>query len=191
MKLSVVNQVLTKKTAFICVVKENNKDEISGVKQVKENSADYLSGLARRRGCGKPQKVAEESVIIHLESSCSKTLKESPEMECKIDTDDKSRTDLLEIIKSQKVHGYWEPTSELLQKIGKNKEELLSKLSGLVKNVKGEFEVVAITLVVLVWIEKYHQDKRSTWIMIHKKGQQWLSAQGIKYAEVAPLITFI
>lgn len=101
MKLSVVNQVLTKKTAFICVVKENNKDEISGVKQVKEiipqvYSADYLSGLARRRGCGKPQKVAEKSVIIHLERSCSKTLKESPEMECKIDTDDKSRTDLLE-----------------------------------------------------------------------------------------------
>lgn len=112
-------------------------------------------------------------------------------MECKIDTDDKSRADLLEIIKSQKIHGYWEPTSELLQKIGKNKEELLSKLSGLVKNVKGEFEVVAITLVVLVWIEKYHQDKRSTWVMIYKKGQQWLSTQGIKCAEVAPLITFI
>ena len=43
-------------------------------------------------------------------------------------------------------------------------------------NAKGSVENIAITLIILVWIEKYYQEKKSVWVMIHKKGQQWLAA---------------
>ena len=81
-----------------------------------------------------------------------------------------------------------ELTDELLKKIVIEKELLLSKVGEI---VKGSLENISITLTLLVWIEKYYQEKRSAWSMIHKKGQQWLAAQGVKYAEVAPLVAFI
>ena len=233
-KLSVQNQVLTKKTAFICVIKENSKDEIGGLKKVKEIvpqvlSADYASqkidvksfefeakkrtGMVLRSagargglrskatamrsagdGMMMEKKSVSKSMVTRDEEEGEEELAESPQKsdigsDTKTTSQLKSEAELLEIIQKQKMHGYWEISPELIKKIGMKEEDLLGKVLEVVKNAKGSVENVAITLAILVWIEKYHQDKKAAWTMIHKKGQQWLGAQGVKYAEVAPLIT--
>lgn len=99
--------------------------------------------------------------------------------------------DFFEVIKQQKMRGYWEPTPELFEHIAIDLKYLLSKMPESVRKAKGGcIENIAVTIIVLIWLEKYHHDKKATWAMIHKKGRQWLGAQGAKYAEVAPLIVF-
>ena len=284
-KLSVQNQVLTKKTAFLCIAQENSKDEIGSLKLVKEivpqvYSADYSSKACKTSSFEVENRTAPQNMMMmglasgpmvkcgatgfsgnipDMRYHANRTLESDldmrytvncvsegvPDMRYKAnrdsesikgigalrkaeskplqgakalkkpaeyvsfsyESDDKKKKQdvtytssqtktgeadsFLEIIQKQKMAGFWVLAPELLKLIKITKEDLLSKIPEPVKNAKGSIENAAITVAVLVWLEKYYQDKKSTWAMIHKKGQQWLGTQGVKYTEVAPLITFV
>ena len=182
-----LNQVLTKKTAFICVVKENNKDEIDGLKKVKEivpqvQSIDYCrkndeskNNEVNYQGKGAPMMNARMLVSYSVadgtfssgekllsakkprskETLMKKDQKKKMKSQAEDEEDDEDEhvaivhkanafsakeaskidktiipltgandKDLLEIIQKQKLHGYWELTSDLLEKIGIKKEVL-------------------------------------------------------------------
>lgn len=259
-KMSIENQVLTKETAFICVVKENNKDEIGGLKKTKEiipqplsagplrkkakgnsffeefgyaragsrggrgagrgavqfmtrgrsnktvafdDSDDEKEYGTRRRGhrTGRPGGRDEGFTELrsfmdssNFEPSISKKAFLNPVLSknsnLSADKNQQSSSPLLEVIQKQRIHGYWDDTT-ILEKLKIKMNELLDKASKAVQHTKASIETVLITLALLYWIEKYHQGDKSSWIMIHKKGQQWLALQGVKYAEAVSLLSFI
>lgn len=98
---------------------------------------------------------------------------------------------LLEIIQKQKIVGCWDYDLHYLEILGLTQTELLTKVPQEIKNAGGNFEQIAMTLVILVWIEKHFQSKKPAWSLIHKKGVDWLNSLGLNYAELAKEINFV
>ena len=106
-----------------------------------------------------------------------------------VDTSEKS---FLDIIQNQKPLGNWEVATQYLDILGISREELLTNAPEAVKNAKGaDVEQTAITLFLLVWIERYFDSKKGAWSLIHQKGVQWLKSVGVKYADVSVEVNFI
>lgn len=121
-----MNQVLTKKTAFICIVKENSKEEISGLKNIKEIvpqvlSTDYTSKLysgvdsddedasgkkrKKKKRCNKrgdTKDGEEEDEGVKLETDSKKEEKKEDEGATFTVSKIKSEKDLLEVVQKQK-----------------------------------------------------------------------------------------
>ena len=260
-RLSVENQVLTKKTAFICVVKQNGTDEIATLDNERivipqTQSVDYYepqvrsvigngscsvsSGYsdefeedmsdddncygarydARKKAEPKPEAEEDEDFgdglfddfyddepaqnTIQQSLSVSKSneasIKESME-ESKTNTQqvpstkatnsNSSEKAFLDIVQSQKALGFWDLDAGILAILGITKAELLLKIPKEVKEAKGDLEQMTVTLAILVWMEKYFADKKSSWTLIHKKGVQYLKNCGLKYPDLVKEMSFI
>ena len=74
------------------------------------------------------------------------------------------------VIQSQKTLGYWEPSSQFYSILSIDKNTLLKKMPKAVSAVKENTERIAITIALLMWIEKYYASKKTSWNLIHKKG---------------------
>ena len=140
----------------------------------------------------------EESKSTSLQTKDSKKRKsnaistESKKESIQNPTVSTSETNLTGCLQSQKPLGNWEVSTQLLGYLGISKDDLLAKAPESVKNAKGaDLEQVAITLLLLIWIEKYFQAKKGTWNLIHKKGVQWLKSVGVKYADVISEVNFL
>ena len=275
-KMSVENQVLTRRTAFVAVVKENSPDEIGSLEKEKTLmpqvlSSDYVEKPQRKFApiydnssprnmmrCGsyhldecEEYSDDDEDVSECLAISHKSQMSQEEEEEIKMNSDESvprkasitnmkkeleravfeplsSKAEELEetamnfseksvtesllvrkdseqkqdigtsekkfsyVIQSQKPLGNWEVTSLALQILGITREDLLAKAPEAVKNAKGsDLEQVAITLLLLVWMERYFESKKGAWSLIHKKGVQWLKSVGVKYADVIGEINFI
>ena len=159
--------------------------------ETKEKS-ETKKKLAMTRGVGEKKEQESESKRFYnkkdkvAEERKSETI---PDSKKSAQTSEKN---FLDIIQSQKPLGNWEVTTQYLNILGITKEDLLAKVPEVVKNAKGaDLEQVAITLLILIWIEKYFESMKGSWSLIHKKGVQWLKSVGVKYADVVGEINFI
>ena len=197
--MSITNQVLTKETAFICVAKENSKDELKGLQKTKEIipqvlSLDYIPTPVRVQvSTSKTGKHGHAKKMVSYGGHSFFLVDESPQ-----DDDEKGKPalfekDFLKLVDSQKSLGYWEMDQDLIKLLKINKESLLSEIIVLIKKEIDDvlLETIAVTIAVLAWIEKYQQPQKASWVLIHKKGQQWLAAQGVKYSEAATAINVL
>ena len=89
----------------------------------------------------------------------------------------KTGNDLTKLITKQKVSGYWETNIEILTMIGVEDKVFEEKMPENLKSVKNAW----ITILVMRFLEKFHLDKKSNWIMIFNKGINWLKSQSLEY----------
>ena len=263
MRMAIDNQVLTKHTTLVAMVKENRADEIGGLTIEKTLMSQVLSinetekpkqqnSLLNSAPCFKPTPSMSNAFTRAipsdydfeikscglLDAECPDTLYRGIEQECvaldicanecgmnyeaeegyflketvpislslkqsKADMEEaktefiqnplatKPETSLAAVLHSQKPFGNWEVTTQLLEYLGVTKVDLLAKAPEAVRNSKGDLEQIAITLLLLAWIEKYFQHKKGSWSLIHKKGVQWLKSVGVKYVDAIEEINII
>mmetsp|Transcript_24903 Transcript_24903/g.28971 ORF Transcript_24903/g.28971 Transcript_24903/m.28971 type:complete len:125 (+) Transcript_24903:3-377(+) len=92
----------------------------------------------------------------------------------------------LPIVQAQSSLGYWEADKLVLEALKLNINELFEKLSKYLQSESRELnERIAITVAVLAWIERDYAAQKSSWVLIHRKGQQWLNVQKVNYTEAA------
>jgi hypothetical protein len=105
----------------------------------------------------------------------------SPLMEAAPKKNIKSADGFIEVIAQQSIEGYWDESA---------KDELPMVVIGNMNNIPKEIpnnnlsKPLWITILVLCWLEKNFNDKKDSWVLIHKKAVQWLSSQGIKFEDL-------
>lgn len=93
-------------------------------------------------------------------------------------TENKSN-DLMALISKQKGVGYWEATSEVFKLISLEADQVDSQMPEKLKQKRNEW----VTIVVMRYLERFRQDKKSNWILIFNKGLNWLNQNSITYNE--------
>eukprot|EP00828_Plagiopyla_frontata_P023023 TRINITY_DN2958_c0_g1_i3.p1 TRINITY_DN2958_c0_g1~~TRINITY_DN2958_c0_g1_i3.p1 ORF type:complete len:343 (-),score=69.69 TRINITY_DN2958_c0_g1_i3:25-1053(-) len=87
------------------------------------------------------------------------------------------------LIEKQKFSGFWQYDQEILKKLKLQEQKIQNLMPELIK-LKGEKKQnIWITIVILLWIEEFLQEKKQSWILIAKKGQEWLIKQRIQLHE--------
>eukprot|EP00828_Plagiopyla_frontata_P018707 TRINITY_DN2396_c0_g1_i4.p1 TRINITY_DN2396_c0_g1~~TRINITY_DN2396_c0_g1_i4.p1 ORF type:complete len:172 (+),score=34.51 TRINITY_DN2396_c0_g1_i4:137-652(+) len=86
---------------------------------------------------------------------------------------------LLEIIKLQKIEGFWQFTEEIIKVLQIENEQFQKVLKQL--NIS---EDQLITIMILIWLEDFHQNEYESWKLIAEKAITYLSQQSINVNEM-------
>jgi len=87
----------------------------------------------------------------------------------------------LDVIKKQNIQGFWEDNDKnLLSSILKS-DSLPPLPKGLASLSNGA--KIWITILILCWLEKSYADQKNSWLLVHRKGYQWINSLGINIDE--------
>lgn len=170
---------------------------IDSVQSEKKSLLGFFSNSARSRVSERslredfPQETyIEEKSVQYSTIGPEREMKRSRinESMSKIST---SENAFFDVIQSQKTLGYWEPCSQYYSILLIDKSTLLKEMPKAISVAKENIERIAITIALLIWIERHFASKKPSWNLIHKKGVQWLKSLGLQYAEIAAQIDFI
>ena len=86
---------------------------------------------------------------------------------------------LMEVIKLQKMQGFWQFTPAILSYIGLSEAKAKSSLPADIPDLE-----TWVTILVMIWLEDKEGATRSNWRLLHKKAVKWLKNKKIVYADV-------
>ena len=85
----------------------------------------------------------------------------------------------MEVIKLQKMQGFWQFTPAILSYIGLSEAKAKSSLPAGIPDLE-----TWVTILVMIWLEDKEGATRSNWRLLHKKAVKWLKNKKIVYADV-------
>jgi len=93
--------------------------------------------------------------------------------------------DLTEIIKLQKVQGYWQPNKELFNFLALNSNSIKGNIPKeldlqLVELVEKDW--IIWTLIVLVWLKYHFSEREALWKCVSQKANTWLKKMKVEYS---------
>jgi len=100
---------------------------------------------------------------------------------------------LMDIVKAQKLSGFWECNEEVVKMIGKSYKSIQEKLPVEIKSKAPSDIVLAvwITIIMLYVLETQYSSKKVSWSMIQRKANKWLSEKGFDYSKFKGQAAFI
>jgi len=105
----------------------------------------------------------------------------------KSDSSKKPDSSYLDVIMKQSFDGSWEHDDKNLIKMVLKDGKLPGVPKELKTNNQNLLSEIWITILVLLWLEIACANDKKAWALIHKKGKEWLTSQGVNYNEVKGL----
>lgn len=126
----------------------------------------------------------QKQVVDHTASMSESKVEEKKEADKKpvpqkpIIKGRRDENDFYEIVKSQKIEGNWEYSSNVIKILGVNEGTLKGVLPENVKQ-SADCDNIWITIAVVFWLEHVFPQFKDKWLMLQKKAIAWLKSKNV------------
>eukprot|EP00828_Plagiopyla_frontata_P018706 TRINITY_DN2396_c0_g1_i3.p1 TRINITY_DN2396_c0_g1~~TRINITY_DN2396_c0_g1_i3.p1 ORF type:complete len:265 (+),score=55.10 TRINITY_DN2396_c0_g1_i3:137-931(+) len=124
--------------------------------------------------CGQPPLKHQQNPPFNTNNQLEEQKQQEPKKQI-----NQSGNILLEIIKLQKIEGFWQFTEEIIKALQIENKQFQKALKQL--NIS---EDQLITIMILIWLEDFHQNEYESWKLIAEKAITYLSQQSINVNEM-------